>query len=319
MHLRFADRKGDGEVAPKLSRSLVSQHQRGHTNGDNDVTFHLKQPQPALISLLASGYSPIYPCHVSGRDMRSHPIGTGPFKFVEYKPSQSIKVARNPDYWKPGRPYLDGIEYTIIPNRLTAILAFVAGKFDMTFPYEVSIPLVKDVRSQSPQATCEVNPMNGRANLLITNAPPFGNPVLRRAMQLSLDRKSFIDILGEGQYDIGAVLQPPPEGIWGMPLCCAWARAAASAAGALLRLLRLGSSVASAAARCCACCRAAALEANHVILLYRASNRNRRHLPTLPDLMPHLAAAPRALSVTRSSMIEPRGQLCTASPSAITS
>jgi peptide/nickel transport system substrate-binding protein len=60
--------------------------------------------------------------------------------------------------------------------------------------------------------------MNGRANLLITDAPPFNNPVLRRAMQLSLDRKSFIDILGEGQYDIGAVLQPPPEGIWGMPL-----------------------------------------------------------------------------------------------------
>jgi len=46
---------------------------------------------------------------------------------------------------------------------------------------------------------------------------PFDNPVLRRAMQLSLDRKSFIDILGEGQYDIGGVLQPPPEGIWGMP------------------------------------------------------------------------------------------------------
>src|SRR5262252_6676024 len=89
-------------------------------NGDNEAVFHLKQPQPALISLLASGYSPIYPCHVSAREMRSHPIGTGPFKFVEYKPSQSIKVARNPDYWKPGRPYLDGIEYTIIPNRSTA-------------------------------------------------------------------------------------------------------------------------------------------------------------------------------------------------------
>ena len=57
--------------------------------------------------------------------------------------------------------------------------------------------------------------MNGRANLLVTNAPPFDNPVLRRAMQLSLDRKSFIDILGEGQYDIGTV-QPPPEGIWGI-------------------------------------------------------------------------------------------------------
>ena len=87
----------------------------------------------------------------------------------------------------------------------------------MTFPYEVSVPLVKDVRSQAPQAICEVKPMNGRATLLVTNAPPFDNPVLRRAMQLSLDRKSFIDILGEGQYDIGGVLQPPPEGIWGMP------------------------------------------------------------------------------------------------------
>src|SRR5207253_9158062 len=65
------------------------------TNGDSEAIFHLKQPQPALISLLASGYSPIYPCHVSARDMRSNPIGTGPFKFVEYKQNQSIKVARN--------------------------------------------------------------------------------------------------------------------------------------------------------------------------------------------------------------------------------
>ncbi len=51
--------------------------------------------------------------------MRRAPIGTGPFKFVEYKPNQSIKVTRNPNYWKPGRPYLDGIEYTIIANRST--------------------------------------------------------------------------------------------------------------------------------------------------------------------------------------------------------
>src|ERR1700751_6045115 len=77
------------------------------TNGDFEVTFHLKRPQPGLLALLASGWSPVYPCHVSPRDMRSHPIGTGPFKFVEFKPDQSIKVARNPDYWKPGRPYLD--------------------------------------------------------------------------------------------------------------------------------------------------------------------------------------------------------------------
>ena len=57
------------------------------TNGDYELTFHLKRPQPAFLTALAGGYSPIYPCHVAPRDMRSHPIGTGPFKFVEFKPN----------------------------------------------------------------------------------------------------------------------------------------------------------------------------------------------------------------------------------------
>jgi peptide/nickel transport system substrate-binding protein len=43
--------------------------------------------------LIASGYTPIYPCHVAPRDMRQHPIGTGPFKFVEFKPNESIKLS----------------------------------------------------------------------------------------------------------------------------------------------------------------------------------------------------------------------------------
>jgi peptide/nickel transport system substrate-binding protein len=63
------------------------------TNGDYEVTFHLKRPQPSLLALLASGWSPVYPCHVSPRDMRSHPIGTGPFKFVEFKPNERITVS----------------------------------------------------------------------------------------------------------------------------------------------------------------------------------------------------------------------------------
>jgi peptide/nickel transport system substrate-binding protein len=72
------------------------------TNGDYEVTFRLTRPQPSFVALLASGFSPVYPCHVSPRDMRSHPIGTGPFKFVEFKPNEVIKVSRNPDYWKKG-------------------------------------------------------------------------------------------------------------------------------------------------------------------------------------------------------------------------
>src|SRR5713226_5891529 len=170
------------------------------TEGDYAATFVLKRPQPAFLFLLAGGMSPVYPCHVPPAEMRLHPIGTGPFKFVEYKPNQNIKLAKNPDYWKPGRPYLDAVEYTIIPNRSTAILGFIAGKFDMTFPYEVTIPLLKDIQTQLPNAICEVGMASESIGLLVNRTvAPFDNADVRRAMALTLDRKSFIDILGQGE------------------------------------------------------------------------------------------------------------------------
>jgi peptide/nickel transport system substrate-binding protein len=189
------------------------------TKGDYEVTFHLKRPQPAFLTLLATGWSPVYPCHVPAAQMRQHPIGTGPFKFAEFKPNEYIKITRNPDYWKKDWPYLDGIEYTIIKNMSTATLAFISGKFDMTFPNTLTVPLLKDVRSQMPQAICELTPDGGINRHLLINRdkPPFDNPELRHAMALSLDRKAFIDIISEGQGEIGGVLQPPPDGLWGMP------------------------------------------------------------------------------------------------------
>jgi peptide/nickel transport system substrate-binding protein len=186
------------------------------TKGDFEVTFHLKRPQTSFLALLASGWSPVYPCHVSPRDMRQHPIGTGPFKFVEFKPNQSITVTRNPDYWKPGRPYLDGVEWTIIKDLSTRTLAFTAGRGDLL--YGVLIPQLKDIKSQLPDAICEVVPANVSRNLLVNrDKPPFDNPEIRRAMSLSLDRQAFIDILYQGQGDVGGAMQPPPAGLWGLP------------------------------------------------------------------------------------------------------
>ena len=187
-------------------------------NGGYEVTFRLKHPQPAFIALLASGFSPVYPCHVSPRDMRSHPIGTGPFKFVEFKPNESIKVARNPDYRKKDRPYLDGTEYTIIKNVSTGVLTFLAGKADLTSPYYLQVPVLNDIRSQAPEAICNLVPVNVNRNVMMNReVPPFNGPDLRRAVALSLDRKAFVDTLTLGKGDFGGVMQPPPEGIWGMP------------------------------------------------------------------------------------------------------
>src|SRR5215475_1141459 len=188
------------------------------TNGDFEVTFHLKRPQVGFLTLLAPGGGAIYPCHASPEKMRRQPIGTGPFKFVDYKANQFIKLVRNPDYWKPGRPYLDGIEYTILKSTSTAVLGFTSGKFDMMFPYWVTIPVMKDLKSQAPSAMCEIVPGTINRHLLINRSiVPFDNRDVRLAMALALDRPAFIDILGDGQGDIGGNLQPPSGGLWGMP------------------------------------------------------------------------------------------------------
>ena len=185
------------------------------TNGDHEVTFHLSRPQPAFVALLASGFSVVYPCHVTPADMRQHPIGTGPFKFVEFKPNERVTLTKNEDYWKPGRPYLDGIQFTVIKDVSTASLAFAADKVDWL---PLTIPLLKQLRTQAPDAICEVTPGGISRNLIINrDAPPFDSPEMRRAMALSLDRQAFIDIISEGQGDIGGAMQPLPEGVWGMP------------------------------------------------------------------------------------------------------
>jgi peptide/nickel transport system substrate-binding protein len=125
---------------------------------------------------------------------------------------------RNPDYWKKGRPYLDAIDWRVIPNRSTRILAFVAGEFDLTFDSDVTVPLMKDVASGAPKAICGLRPTGVSTNLIVNrDAPPFDNAKIRTAMGLALDRKAYIDILSEGKADLGGAMLPPPEGVWGMP------------------------------------------------------------------------------------------------------
>ena len=220
MHLRPAARQVAGQVPQESAQGLVRVRQRRHApTATSRSTFHLKRPQPSLLAMLASGYTPIYPCHVPAAQMRTHPIGTGPFKFVEIKQNELIKLVKNPDYWKKGLPYLDGIEYTIIKNRATAVLAFVAGKVDMTFPTEMTAALDqghqiagqdRDLRDQADQRQHQSHHQSStRRRSTISD--------LRKAMALSLDRKAFIDIILQGQGDQGGSLLPPPEGVWGLP------------------------------------------------------------------------------------------------------
>lgn len=188
------------------------------TNGDFEATFHLKKPQSSLLSMLASGYSVLIGCHVDGKTMRTAPIGTGPFKFVEFKSNQSVKLEKYKEYWDKGKPYLDAIEWSVVVNRSTRVLAFSTGEFDMTRTADITVPLLGDIMAKAPKAQCELLPTNVTTHLLVNpEAPPFDKPELRRAMMLALDRQAFIDILGHGKAFLAVNMQAPPEGKWGIP------------------------------------------------------------------------------------------------------
>ena len=187
-------------------------------NGDFEISFQLARPQPSFMAFLANAFAPVYPCHVSGRDQRANPIGTGPFKVAEFKPNERIRLVRNPDYWRPGRPYLDAIDWRVVPNRSTRVLAFVNGDFDLTFTQDITAALLRDIKSQAPQIVCELNPSGNQGQLLMNvGAAPFDNEKLRRAAALALDRKAFVDIINQGNDRIGGIMLPPPEGSWGLP------------------------------------------------------------------------------------------------------
>jgi len=211
--------KGDNPDFHRNPRKVwYSKLQDVSINGDYEATFELSAPQPSLLVLLASAFSPVYPCHVPQQVMRTKPVGTGPFKLVDFRRGAAIRLVRNPDYFKKDRPYLDEITFTVIDNRATRMLAFSAGDFDITFPSDVSVPLLKDIKARAPNAICEMTATGTLINLLVNRVnPPFDNPDIRKAMSLALDRKPYNTILMEGHGRLGGAMLPKPEGEWGMP------------------------------------------------------------------------------------------------------
>jgi peptide/nickel transport system substrate-binding protein len=187
-------------------------------DGNHEATFHLGRPQPSILAFLASGFSVVYPCHVAAKDQRTNPIGTGPFKFVEFKSNEKVRVVRNPDYWKRDLPYLDGVDYTIVANRSTRVLGLIAGAFDLTTAGDITVPIMNDIASQAPHIVCTLGPTNVSTNVLVNDKrPPFDNLTLRQAMALALDRQAFVTILSQGASTISGNMMPLPEGLWGMP------------------------------------------------------------------------------------------------------
>jgi peptide/nickel transport system substrate-binding protein len=109
------------------------------------AVFNFDTPAPYAIYCFNASETPILPRHIyEGTDIQSnpnnsHPIGTGPFRFVEWKKGQYIIAARNEQYWDNGKPYLDKIVMRIIPDASARAIALEGGELDVGGPWPVPI------------------------------------------------------------------------------------------------------------------------------------------------------------------------------------
>lgn len=180
------------------------------------AVFNLDRPAPYMMRAFSAYESPIVPKHLlEGQDVReatlaNNPVGTGPFKFVEWKKGQYIRLDKNPDYWREGYPLLDRIVARIIPDASTRTAAMESGEVHYgAFGAIPNIDVVRLRESEDIGVTTDgyamINPM-ALLELDVTE-PPFDNKVMRQAISMVVDRQFLIDNIwfGYGKPATGAM------------------------------------------------------------------------------------------------------------------
>jgi peptide/nickel transport system substrate-binding protein len=181
------------------------------------VIFHLKRPQPSLLLMLASGYSPVYAAHVPPASYRTGCVGTGPFKLKEWRKGEFVEFVKNPDYFVKGRPYLAGLKYIVIAERGTRTAALQAGKVDVSFPGETTKVTAEQLKKAVPQLVVTPYSQNVNDNIIMNvKKPPFDNPKVRLAVSHAIDRRALVQAVQQGGAVVGASMAPKPYGVWGL-------------------------------------------------------------------------------------------------------
>src|SRR5256886_11408979 len=181
------------------------------------AVFRLKKPQPSLLLMLASGYTPVYAAHVPPADYRTHCVGTGPFKVKEWRKGEYVEYVKNPDYFVKGRPYLDGLKYFVILERGTRQAAIQAGKLDVSFPGETSKTAAEQLKKAVPQLVITPFSQNVADNIIMNiKKPPFDNLKVRLAVSHAIDRRALIQAVQQGGAVVCSGLRAKPWGFWGL-------------------------------------------------------------------------------------------------------
>ncbi len=162
----------------------------------DDLTFkfHLIQPFPALANILVIGFSAIMPYGISTKEMQQRPYGTGPFRLKDFQRGALWRLERNPDYFKPGLPYLDGYHYLIMDATAISQAAFLTRKTDVgggnptvdNRPIYAQRVASGEIFIFDAGGDCRPSGVNMNSTKL-----PFNDIRLRQAVNLAIDRDAF--------------------------------------------------------------------------------------------------------------------------------
>lgn len=172
------------------------------TPDDYTAVFNLENPAPYMLRALSGYESPIVPKHLlEGQDPRNsdlatNPVGTGAYKFTEWRKGQYVRLDKNENYWKDGLPYLDRIVGRFIPDASTRTAAMENS--EVMYGAYGAIPNIDAVRlrdmdgfSVTTDGYSMINPM-----ALIefnTKESPFDQAAIRQAVSLAIDREFLIE------------------------------------------------------------------------------------------------------------------------------
>jgi peptide/nickel transport system substrate-binding protein len=167
------------------------------------LRLRLSEPNaPLLASLCIPAAHLISPKFIDQR----HPVGTGPFRFVDWTPNERITLEANPDYWE-GKPKIEHLIFKVVPDSATRLIQLQTGQIQAMDGIDPNdLPIIKSDKSLQLITALGLNVCYLSFNC---QKPPLDNKILRRAIAAAINKKDIIDNVYRGAAIVARNPLPP--------------------------------------------------------------------------------------------------------------